>query len=353
MYTLNVNKIRICPNCQKQFEDKYPHYKVRGTSVCSEVCWNQYDPKNSPTEIIIKPEALDLSQVKEGEGGSLYRPQSFVEYVGQTQAKDRVQDYIQGCQKFNEIFPHTFLSAPSGCGKTTFALILANMLNKKFVSLTAQEIRSEQQMVNKIIECEGGIIFLDEAHRISTKVGTFLLPILEDFKIQDKKIKPFTMFMASTHKGNISKNLDALMQRFLPINLVHYEIPELITIIKNYHKQKYVSVSVPESVFSEIANNCRRTPRIALALLKEYVFTLDWKRVLKNNHIIENGLTENDFRVLRYIDRNGGAGKASLAKYLRVEPNTYEYEIEPYLMFLELLTVDNKRKLTDKGKELI
>jgi len=353
MYTLHTNKILTCPQCKKQFEDKYPHYKVRGTSVCSAQCWNTYDPKDNPMEIIIKPEALDLSGVKEGEGGSLYRPQTFDEYVGQTQAKERVKDYIQGCQKFNETFPHTFLSAPSGCGKTTFALILSTMLNKKFVSLTAQEIRTEQQMINKIIECEGGIIFLDEAHRISTKVGTFLLPILEDFKIQDKKIKQFTMFMASTHKGNISKNLDALMQRFLPINLTHYEISELITITKNYHKQKYMSVSVPENVFSEIAANCRRTPRIALALLKEYVFTLNWERVLKNNHIVQNGLTENDFKILNYIDRNGGAGKASLAKYLRVEPNTYEYEIEPYLMYLELLTVDNKRKLTQQGKDLI
>lgn len=311
--------------------------------------------KDNPLEIIIKPEALDLSNVKEDSTSEkLWRPISFSQYIGQDEAKERVKDYIQGCTKFNEQFPHTFLSAPSGCGKTTFALILANMLNKKFVSCTAGEMKSEQSIVDKICQCEGGIIFLDEAHRISIKVGTFLLPVLEDFKIQDRSIKPFTMIFATTHSGNIAKNLEALVQRFnLKINLKHYEINELIKIIKQYHKQKYPNIQIDEEIFKSIANNCRRTPRIALGLLREYVYTLNLPRVFTNNQIIKDGLTINDFKVLKYLQMTNGAGKNSIAKYLRVEPNTVEFENENYLIFLNLITVENKRKLTNIGKEFL
>ncbi|MHA1738167.1 MAG: Holliday junction DNA helicase RuvB C-terminal domain-containing protein, partial [Candidatus Heimdallarchaeota archaeon] len=68
---------------------------------------------------------------------------------------------------------------------------------------------------------------------------------------------------------------------------------------------------------------------------------------------VVDGLTNNDIKILKYIEDVGGAGKATLAKFLRVEPKTYEFEIEPYLMFKELIVVANKRKLTPKGKEFI
>ena len=132
----------------------------------------------------------------------------------QSKAKERVKCYLEGCKKFKDNFPNTFISAPAGCGKTVFSNIIANMLGKKFISCTAGEIKSEQQLVDKIVECESGILFLDEAHRISNKIGTFLLPILEEYKIAGQKIKPFTMIFATTHLGNLSENLSALVQRF-------------------------------------------------------------------------------------------------------------------------------------------
>lgn len=310
--------------------------------------------KNNPMEIIIKSDILDTSKIEEGEGVNSFRPTRFDEYIGQKKSKQRVLSYLNGCKKFNDNFPNTFISAPAGCGKTVFANIIANMLNKKFVTCTAGEIKTEQQLVDKIVECNGNTLFLDECHRISNKIGTFLLPILEEYKINGKRIKPFTMIFATTHKGNLSENLSALVQRFsLQLELETYNFDELITIFEQFISKDYQSEIIQKEILSIIAKNCRLVPRIGISLLKEYLYTNDLDQVLKNNNIITEGLTINDIKILKYIKNVNGASKSTLSKFLRVEPKTYEFEIEPYLMFKELITVSNKRKLTKKGEEFL
>jgi len=312
------------------------------------------DEKNSPTEITIKPEILDTSALEESNNDKDdFRPSSFDEYVGQEDAKQRILSYINGCKKFNEIFPHTFLSAPAGCGKTVFANILATILNKTFVKCGAVELKSEQQLVDKIVECNGGVLFIDEFHKISNKIGTFMLPILEERLIAGKKIKPFTCIVATTHKGNLSEDLSALVQRFLPIELEHYIEEDLIKILKQFHNKTYNKININSNIFEEIANNSKYTPRIAIRLLREYAYIENLEIVKQNNKIIKGGLTKTDIKILKYLDLHKGVGKNSLAKYLNVQPKTYEFEIEPYLILKDFIIVSSRRKITDKGKEFL
>lgn len=312
------------------------------------------EEKDSPMNITIKPEILDTSSLEESHNDKEdFRPSSFDEYIGQKDAKQRILSYISGCEKFNEMFPHTFLSAPAGCGKTVFANILANMLNKTFIKCGAVDIKSEQQLVDKIVECNGGILFIDEFHKISNKVGTFMLPILEERLIAGKKIKPFTCIVATTHKGNLSEDLSALVQRFLPIELEHYKEEDLFKILKQFHTKTYKTINIQENIYKEIADNSKYTPRIAIRLLREYAYIENLDLVKLNNKIITQGLTTTDIKVLKYLDLHNGVGKNSLAKYLNVQPKTYEFEIEPFLILKNLITVSSRRKITDQGKELL
>jgi len=309
---------------------------------------------NAPLSITIKPEALDTTNLEESNGDKEdFRPENFEQYVGQENAKQRIFSYISGCEKFGENFPHTFLSAPAGCGKTVFANILANMLGKTFVKCGAVDIKSEQQLVDKIVECKGGVLFIDEAHRISNKLGTFLLPILEERLVSGKRIKPFTMIMATTHKGNLSENLSALVQRFLPIELDHYNEGDLAKILVQFHKKTYSSINVSDMIFNEIAKNSKYTPRIAIRLLREYAYIENLEKVKQNNKIVKDGITNIDIKVLKYLEEQNGVGKNSISKYLNVEPKTYEFEIEPYLILKELISVGNRRKITDRGRRFL
>jgi len=311
--------------------------------------------KSSPQEVILKPEMLDTSNIEEGEGKKQYRPNKLENYIGQQEAKDRIKSYIKGCAKYNETFPHTFLSAPAGHGKTLLSNIIANILDKKFVVCTGGEIKSEQQFVDKIIECEGGVILIDEANRLSKKVGFFMLPTIEQFEIHGKKIKPFTVIFATTHKGDLAKDLDALIQRCdLQLELNHYNNDELVTILKQYKEKQYPKEDIPENVYFQVAECCRFTPRIALSLLREYIFIKDWEQVLKNNKIIKDGLNSTDIKILAYLNEfKQGLGKNTISNYLKVKPQTYEHEYEPYLIYKGLIIVDSRRKITEKGKELL
>ena len=69
--------------------------------------------------------------------------------------------------------------------------------------------------------------------------------------------------------------------------------------------------------------------------------------------IVKNGFNKLDIKALRFIYNSNGASKLSISKFLRVEPKTYEFEIENYLINQEMITVSNKRKITEKGKKFL
>ena len=101
-----------------------------------------------------------------------------------------------------------------------------------------------------------------------------------------------------------------------------------------------------------IAKNCKNTPRIARTLLRKYIFNNDWKQVLKMNKIIKEGLTDQDIKILKYLSsKPKGVGKNTVANYLRIKPSTYEFELEPYLVFKDFVEVSNRRKITPQGIE--
>lgn len=317
--------------------------------------WIDQSEKTSPTEIIIKPEAIDKSKIVEGEGSKQYRPKTLEDYVGQEEAKEKIREELQGCKDFNEPFSHTFLSAPPGHGKTLMANIISDILGKKIVECVGGELKSEKQFMDKVNECEGGVIFIDEANRLSKKVGFFMLPIIEKFEYDKKPLIPFTVILATTHMGDISKDLDALIDRCnLKLELNHYKEPEIVEILKGYQKNQYSKCPVPDNVYDVISKNCRYTPRLARTMLRNYIFNNDIEKVLQNSKIVKDGLTKNDVKVLKNLEKfEKGVGKANLASILKVKPSTYEHEIEPFLLFKEFIMVSNKRKITDKGKQFL
>lgn len=313
-------------------------------------------PKNKAQEIIIKPELIDTSNLKEGEGNkTLFRPEIFNEYYGQEKAKERLKLRIDGAKKLNEQFNHTLITGVAGTGKTTLAYILSKQLNLKFIESNAVSIKSEQQIIDKIAECDGGILFLDEIHKINTKVGTFLLTILEDFQINGQKIKPFTLIGATTDPGELYKRIKPFVRRFLiRIELEDYKDEDIFHIIQQYNKKKYKQIEVSNEVVTILVQNSKLNPALALSLFKDYICCLDIKKVLEQNHIVKNGFTEKDIKILKYLnDKKQGASKSTIACYLGIPLQNYENELEPFLIKNDYIEINSRRKLTQRGKEFL
>lgn len=313
---------------------------------------------DQPVSIVIKPEALDISILDDGSNDKdeLWRPSLFNEYIGQENLKDIIQARITGCKKRKKIFPHMLIDGSAGCGKTTIAYLTSKYLDVPFIECTAGTIESPQQFVDKLALVKGGIFFIDELQEIKSKVANFILPILEDFQINGKKIKKFTLFACTTEKGKLIKKFKPLVERMKIQNtLENYTINELIKIIKQFKEKSFKEEKIDENVYALIAENCRNTPRMGLRILENYIFMgKSIEEVLKAEGVIKEGLTIEDIRVLQLlVEQKNGVGVKAIASYLGTSEENYLYKHEQYLLSKKLITITSRRIITEKGREFL
>lgn len=308
---------------------------------------------NSPMQIVIKPEALDLSALGSGGESTLWRPEKFDEYLGQENLKTILQSYIRGCEEMKRVFPHMMIDGKAGTGKTTIAYLLAKYLDKTFVECVATTLSSQQQLVDKIVECKGGILFIDEIHMINSKLANFILPILEDFQISGQRIKPFTLFSATTEMGVLLKKFKPLVDRMkIQKTLEAYTLDQLTQLVKQYKAKTFPEHEVDDEVYVKIANNCRGTPRIAIRYLESYIFMqIPIEKVFKTYGIVKDGITKQDIQVLRLLlEKEKGVGLKALSAFLGTSETNYQYSIEGYLIEKGLITITSRRQITEYGK---
>lgn len=317
---------------------------------------NYVEEEYSPTEIIIKPEALDLSSLEGSEEKSLWRPETFSEYLGQKNLKTILKSYIKSHKEMNRTFPHMMIDGKAGTGKTTIAYLVAKLLDKTFVECVATTLQSQQQLVDKIVECKGGILFIDEIHMINSKLANFILPILEDFQISGQKIKPFTLLSATTELGVLLKKFKPFVDRMkISKTLEPYSIEELRILVKQYKEKTFPDAVIPEGVYFNIAKNCRGTPRLAIRYIESFIFMqIPIEEVFKTYCIVKNGITEQDIKVLKLLnEKEKGVGLKALSAFLGTSEQNYLYQIEGYLIEQGYLTITSRRQITEKGKELL
>ena len=307
--------------------------------------------------IIIKPEALDTSILEEDTNQNhLWRPSSWDEYIGQQKLKNVLQGYIKGTKELNRTFPHLMIDGKAGTGKTTIIYLIAKQLGIPFVECVTNTIQSPQQFVDKLAEAKGGILFLDEIQEINRKVANFVLPLLEDFQINGKKIKPFTFACATTEKGELLKKFKPFVDRMkIQKTLDPYTINELTILTKQYKEKTFPNKKIDESIYSKIANNCRGTPRIAIRWLESYIFMgCSVDEVFTSYNIIKDGITEDDIKVLKLLkEKEKGVGLKAICAFIGTSEANYLYQIEGYLIEKRLLTITNRRQITEEGKEFL
>lgn len=345
-----------CEKCKKVFEKLEFWEGERTDNICLD-CKYPPQEKGQAQEIIIKPEMLDTSVLDEcEEQPKLWRPEKFDQYVGQDNLKKIIQAYIKGSKEFKTSFPHMLIDGSAGTGKTTIAYLVAKYLDKDFVECVANTIKSPQQFIDKLVECNGGILFLDEIHMINKQVANFILPILEDFQINGKRIKPFTFFACTTELGIVIKKFKPLVDRMkIQKTLEPYTTNELATITKQYKEKSFADFTVDDTLFYRIAENARGTPRVALRLLESFIFMgVDFDEVLHSYSIVKEGITHNDVKILELLnEKEKGVGLKSLCAYLATSEENYLYQIENYLLYKGLITINSRRTITDKGKEFL
>ncbi len=283
------------------------------------------------------------------------RPDSFDEYIGQTDVKENIKVFVKAAKLRGTNLDHVLLYGPPGLGKTTLAHIIANELGSNIKTASGPTIEKSGDLAAILSTLEpNDVLFIDEIHRIPRYIEEILYSAMEDFKLdiiiggegQSRSIKidlpPFTLVGATTRSGDLSS---PLRDRFGIISkLEFYTDEELAMIVKR--SSRVLKFNIDADAALEIAIRSRKTPRIANRLLKRVsdfalvdgkdVIDLEiTKKALERLKIDESGLDNADKDYLLSIINkfNGGpVGIESIASSIGEEVTTIEDVIEPFLL---------------------
>ena len=288
------------------------------------------------------------------------RARSWDEFKGQENVKASLQISIEAARKRNEAIEHVLLYGPPGLGKTTLSHIIAREMDANIKVTSGPAIERAGDLASILTNLEkGDILFIDEIHRLNKVVEETLYPAMEDYALDivigkgpsartlRLDLPPFTIIGATTRAGMLS---GPLRDRFGVVHRLNFYGPEELGTIIHSAAEK-LAVLIDHASVEEIAARGRRTPRIALKLLKR---VRDYAQVKGEGHITplithealallevdSMGLDTLDKRfLLAIIDkhRGGPVGIETIASTISEDIGTLEDVIEPYLMQIGFL----------------
>jgi len=342
------------------FEAGFPDGGIQVQTVTNGVGGDIEQPKEESAIIVKEPKFnADKIQPYEGEETKAFefRPQTWEQFISQESAKERAKTIMKKAQR--GIRSHLILSAIKGHGKTTFIELLAKSLGAHLIQRVGKQI-DEDELVNIINEINTSqakhvVFFCDELETMDWKVIKILNPIIEQFKINGRKIKPFIFAGATINKHILIKNNPDTLDR-IPhhIQFTRYTAEDIAKIIKQYRKQLYPGENVPEEIIAIISQSSKFNPRTSIALLEDFIVEQDIEKVLKNCHIVKDGLTLIDIKLLETLKQaKKPMGANALSMKVGLSQDQYLQEYEPFLCEFDYIQRTPSRSITSKGMEFL
>ncbi|WP_423189741.1 Holliday junction branch migration DNA helicase RuvB [Alkalibacterium sp. f15] len=283
------------------------------------------------------------------------RPQRLVDYLGQEKIKKELSIYIQAAKLREEALDHVLLYGPPGLGKTTMAMVISNEMDANIRTTSGPAIEKPGDLVALLNDLEpGGILFIDEIHRMPRIAEEMLYSAMEDFYVDiiigqgetahpvHFPLPPFTLIGATTRAGTLSA---PLRDRFgILAHMEYYNKDELKDIVLRSAEVLKTEINLHGAF--EIARRSRGTPRIANRLLKR---VRDYAEVKGEGIVTETiaslaldllrvdheGLDILDQKLLNTLIKlyNGGpVGLNTLSANIGEEMATIEDMVEPFLL---------------------
>ena len=322
-------------------------------------------------KIVTQPPPTPPEESREND--SVLRPRRIDDMIGQGEVMQVVRIAIDAAKRRGEPLGHILLDGPPGLGKTTFATCIPQEMGVNVKMASGPALKAPKELLPYLSNMEhGGVLFIDEIHRLPKNVEEYLYTAMEDFRIDivlgegvnartlNLSLKPFTLIGATTRAGMLSGPLRDRFQ--IREHLSYYTTDELVQIL--HRSAVKLKVPLENDAAFQIASRSRGTPRVAnnrLLWVRDYAqskaggtISLDVAlAALDMIGIDASGLDRQDRRYMETIIRTFGGGPAgvdAIAHTMSVSSDTLEDEVEPFLLRSEFIVRTARgRMVTQKG----
>jgi holliday junction DNA helicase RuvB len=275
---------------------------------------------------------------------------SFDEYIGQTELKERLSIHIESANKRQAPMDHVLLTGPPGAGKTTISSIIADMLCVDFAEYV---MPIKPNALKQIVRCHYGIVLFDEIHRCSPRQQEDLLPLIQSRYLQTDsgqilEAPDLTIIGATTEPDKV---IAPLYDRF-PIKPMFepYSDSEMAKITKGMATK--VGLHLTRRQLKTIGRAAGGVPRNAKSMvimardLRAVKGKVDTKEVLQMCNVTESGLTVYHLEYLRQLANYNPSGVEVLTSQLRL-PKSFVLDLERLLVQRKMV------QITKQGRELL
>src|SRR5436190_17909220 len=122
-----------------------------------------------------------IRRPEDGDDERRLRPARLDEFIGQPKLKEHLLVYLEAARERDEPLEHVLFYGPPGLGKTTLANILAREMGVQIKTTSGPVIERPGDLAADLTRLErGGVLFIDEIHRLSRTVEEYLYPAMED-----------------------------------------------------------------------------------------------------------------------------------------------------------------------------
>ena len=282
------------------------------------------------------------------------RPTRFDEFIGQERIKENLLIYIEAAKERSESLDHILFSGPPGIGKTTLSYLVASRLGVSCTQTTGPALEKPGDLAGILTKLEeGGVLFIDEIHRLSNVVEEYLYSAMENYSIDividsgpharsvHMKLPSFTLIGATTREGLLTA---PFRSRFGVLEkLEYYGWRELFEIVMR--SSRLLKISIDSEAAEIIGKRSRGTPRLANRFLRRI---RDLAQVQANNcinadvarrglemlGIDEHGLDIMDRKIIECLltHEGGPLGVKTISISVGESEDTIEEVYEPYLI---------------------